>query len=124
MIDWAVPWPMAEIIDTIFLIVATIIVTAVPTVYGIRANLHDPLARAVIYGTGATAVAFIISLVFTFAIHAGWQPSELVGHWIARGIYASIALGKLMLLLALLRVLKAAEQVSRNQPDNRNSPVI
>lgn len=112
--DWAIPWSTPEVIDFIFLVVSTAIVTSVPVIYGVRANFHDPLARAVVAGTGATALAFLISLIFTVALHAGWQPSASTGHWIARGIYSAVALGKLLLLVALLRVLHAAK-VSGNR---------
>lgn len=107
---WAVPWTVDEAVDFIFLAVSTLIVVAVPAVYGARANLRDPLARAVLAGTGATAVAFLISTIFTVAIHAGWHPPDSTVHWLARGLYLTVALGKAILLIAFLRLLK----VSRN----------
>lgn len=110
--NWAVPWSTAETVDFIFLVVATIIIAAIPIIYGFRANLHDPLARGVLAGTGATATAFTISVIFTVAIHAGWSPPDKTVHWIARGLYTTVALGKAVLLLALLRVLRT---VSRNR---------
>jgi hypothetical protein len=106
MLDWAVPWTTAEIIDAIFLVTATAIISAVPLVYAFRANLRDPLALAILAGTGATALVFAVSLTATVAFHAGWDPSESTTHWLARGLYTTVALGKLMLLLALIHVLR------------------
>lgn len=113
MIHWAVPWGYDDAIDFVFLLIATIIVTAVPVVYGSKANLRDPLARAVLSGTGATALAFIVSTVFTVALHAGWTPSALTTHWIARLLYIAVAFGKATLLVAILRLIRASKRESR-----------
>jgi hypothetical protein len=106
MIDWAVPWSTNEVINVLLLFVTTAIVTAVPVVYGRRANLRDPLAKALIYGTGATALAFFASLVSQIAYHFGWSPSLSVWYWITRMIYLTVAFGKLLLLLALLKAIR------------------
>lgn len=107
MLDWAVPWTTDQIIDTAFLVVCCVVVTSVPLIYLRRANLRDPFARAILAGTGVTALAFNISLVFTVAIHAGWHPTEDTGHWIARGLYTAVAIGKGLFLLALIKVLRS-----------------
>lgn len=106
MFDWAIPWTPDDVIDFIFLAAATIIVIAVPLVYGARANLRDPLARAVLIGTGATGVAFLAAVIFTVATHAGWTPPAQVQHWIARGLYFTVGFGKLILLMALISALR------------------
>lgn len=107
MIHWAVPWGYNEVIDFVFLLIATTIVTAVPVVYGLNAKWRDPLARAVLSGTGATALAFVVSAAFTVALHAGWTPSALAQHWIARLLYIAVAFGKFTLLVAILRLIRA-----------------
>jgi len=112
---WAVPWSFDQQIDFAFLVAATIVVAAVPIVYGVKANFRDPLARAVLSGTGATALAFIITMIYTISIHAGWQPAEQTPHWVARGLYFTVALGKAVLLVALLRLVRG---VSRNRGDS------
>lgn len=106
MIDWAVPWTNDDTIDFIFLAVTTLIVVAVPLVYGSRANLRDPLARAVVAGTGATAVVFGVTVAFTLALHVGWSPDPSLQHWIARAIYSTVGFGKLVLLIALVRAIR------------------
>jgi hypothetical protein len=109
--NWAVPWTGDEVIDLIFLVVTCAIVIAVPMVYGVRANLRDRLARAVVIGTSATAAAFSANLAVVVAVHSGWNPDPGTYHWLGRGIYVSVAYGKLILLLALL---DAIHEVSRN----------
>lgn len=109
---WAVPWTTDEAIDFIFLLVSTAVVVAVPLVYGARANKRDPLARAVLAGTGATGVAFIATVLFTVALHTGGVRSEVTMHWIVRFLYVTVAIGKGILLLAFLRLLRG---VSRNR---------
>lgn len=107
MFHWAVPWTVDEVIDTVILTVTVAIVAAVPLVYAFKANLRDPLARAVLAGTSATALAFIVTLLFTMIYHySGWVPPGGAGHWIARGIYITVGLGKLLLLTALVSVLR------------------
>lgn len=111
MFHWVVPWTLDDSIDFLFLALATVVVTAVPMVYGARANLRDPLARAVLAGTSATALAFIATAGFTMAFHAGWNPDDMTEHWVARLLYLAVAFGKATLLIGILRVLK----VSRNR---------
>lgn len=111
---WTVPWAPGEVVNTCFLAVATLVVVAVPIVYGMKANLRDPLARAVLAGTSATGLAFGITLWATLAYHGGWNPSVTTLNWITRGTYAAVALGKATLLFAFLRVLG----VSRNRRDS------
>jgi len=108
---WVVPWTLDEVIDFVFLVVSTIIVTAVPMVYGSRANLRDPMARALLAATGVTAAAFIITVVFTVAVHGGWSPPDQTVHWLARAIYLTVAVGKFTFLLMIL----AERRVSRNR---------
>src|ERR1700751_5286496 len=110
---WAVPWQDGEAVNTCFLFVATMIVVAVPIVYGIRANLRDSLARAVLAGTGATAIAFSATLIFTLAYHAGWSPGMWVWNWLTPAVYVAVALGKLSLLISLLRVLRNFRDVNQ-----------
>ena len=95
---WAVPWADGEVVNTLFLFVATVVVVAVPVVYGSHAKLRDPLARAVLYGTSATGAAFLLTLVATIAYHVGWNPDPHVWNWIARSTYTAVALGKATLL--------------------------
>lgn len=115
---WSIPWTFNEVIDFIFLVVSTGIVAAIPVVYGWRANLRDPLARAVVTGTGSTALVFVASVAFTVAMHAGWNPPEQVLHWIIRCLYLTVAVGKSVLLIAILRALREVRRsdvaVSRN----------
>lgn len=114
--DWAVSWSAPEIINTMFLVVATLMVGSVPIVYFIKANLRDPFARAVLAGTGATAFAFTATLVALIAYHAGFNPPGPIWNWIARLTYAAVAFGEFMLLLGLLRVLREARhEVSGNR---------
>ena len=110
MFHWAVPWATDDIIDFAFLSLACVIVVAVPLVYGLRANLRDPLARAVVIGTGATAFAFMVSFFFTIALHAGWNPPPTTVHWMERAVYLAIAFGKFVLLLALLSAIRAERE--------------
>lgn len=102
--NWAVPWTTSQVINFLFLLVATSVVTAVPVAYAVRANLRDPLARAVLAGTGATAIAFIATTLSLLGYHAGWNPPESVWDWITRITYLTVAFGKLLLLMALLKV--------------------
>jgi hypothetical protein len=113
VIDWAVPWTSDQVIDLIFLGITCFIVSSVPLVYGLRANWRDPLARAVVIGTGGTALALCATFALTVALHAGWNPPEVTIHWVARGLYFAISIGKLTLLLALLRAMREIG-VSRN----------
>lgn len=103
---WAVPWTVDETIDVVFLATACIIVTAVPMFYVFKANLHDPLARAILAGTGVTALAFNVALGFSLAAHMGYVLPVEAGHWLARAVYAAVATGKFLLLLALISVLR------------------
>lgn len=109
---WTVPWGPGEAVNTVFLAVATLVVIAVPIVYGARANLRDPLARALLAGTSVTGLAFAITLWATLAYHRGWNPSTETLDWITRGTYAAVALGKATLLIAVLRLQR---HVSRNR---------
>lgn len=104
--NWAVPWAHAEVVNTIFLAVAAIIMALVPIIYAFRANLRDPLARAVLAGTGGASLAFVLTLAALIAYHSGWNPSLSVWSWLTRGTYLLVALGELLFLLALLRVLR------------------
>lgn len=113
MPDWnSVPWSHAEMVDTAVLCAAVLVLAAIPTIYSIRANLRDPLARAVLAGSSATAVVFMATLGFLVATHAGWTPSEGLSHWIVRVTYAAVAVGNAALLYALLRVLRDEEKTS------------
>jgi ABC-type uncharacterized transport system YnjBCD permease subunit len=106
MLHWAVSWTTDEIIDFVFLLTATVVVVAVPVVYGAYANLRDPLARAMLAGTASTGFAFAAAVVVQIAVHAGWSPDPSVFHWVARLLYITVAIGKAALLLALLKVLR------------------
>lgn len=117
---WTIPWAPHEIVNFFFLLVATTIVTAVPVVYAVRANLRDPLARAVLAGTGATAVAFIATTLSLIGYHAGWNPPPAVWDWITRITYLTVALGKLLLLLALLRVQRERRLMGTRSRDTAN----
>lgn len=112
-VHWDIPWTTDEVINFAFLAVSCVIVTAVPLIYGFKANFRDELARAVIAGTGATAIAFDVSLAVTVAYHAGWNPEPAVWNWIARFLYTAVSLGKLLLLVALLRVLRGEPKHSK-----------
>ena len=112
-VHWAVPWASGEVWNTVFLAAATLVVVAVPVVYGMKANLRDPLARALLAGTSVTGLAFLITLVATIAFHYGWKPDDSTFNWITRVTYAAVAIGKATLLIALLRVIS----VSRNRKD-------
>lgn len=107
--DWAIPWTRAMIINAVFLGVANLIVGAIPIVYLFKANLRDPLARAVLAGTGATAFVFTVSLVALVAFHAGLILPGLVWDWITRITYLVVALGESIFLFALLRVIRGRE---------------
>lgn len=106
MIDWAVPWTADAVITALYLAVATTVVVSVPLVYALNADLRDSLARAILAGTGATALAFLTMLTVTIGYHAGLDLPDHTWHWMQRFIYASVALGKMTLLLALIRVLR------------------
>jgi hypothetical protein len=121
MINWAVPWAADEVIDFVFLVTTCVIVTAVPIVYGLRANLRDRLARAVVIGTGVTAFAFCLSAVLTVGIHAGWNPPGTTLHWVARALYATVGFGKFILLMALLDALRGERE---RQRDSREDPRV
>lgn len=118
--DWVVPWGTDQAIDFFCLLVAAVVVTAVPVFYGMRANLRDPLARAVLLGTGATATAFIVATLALIAFHAGWTPNGSLWHWITRFTYLTVAFGKLMLLLALMSVLRSHKH--RDDNDRASFP--
>lgn len=105
-----VPWTLAEVIDFACLVAATLMIVAFPVLYGFRANLRDPLARALILATSATALAFLLSVFFTLYFHTGQTIDEAWGHWIARGIYLTIGAGKLLLLVQLLQTLPRSQR--------------
>lgn len=106
MLHWANPWTINDVVNVVFLILATALLVAVPLFYIWRANLRDPLARAVLAGTSVTGLAFIARLIATFGHHFGWNVEPVVSNWITRVIYVSVALGELTFLLALLGVLR------------------
>jgi hypothetical protein len=106
VIDWAIPWSTDEVIDFIFLVVSALVIIAVPVLYGAKANLRDPLARAVVAGTGSTGIAFAAAIILTVALHTGWTPPEQIAHWITRALYVTVALGKMTLLVAIVRVIR------------------
>lgn len=97
---------VSEVINFVALVVAVVVTAAVPLLYSFRANLRDPLARAVLAGTGATALTFTVVLILTVGFHLGWSPDTNSWHWISGVTYLSVALGKGCLLVALLRVLR------------------
>jgi hypothetical protein len=86
---------------------------AVPVVYGCRANFRDPLARALFAGTGATGLAFAITLAAIVGYHAGLNVNLDMWNWIARGTYLAVALGKATLLVALLRAQREQKRLVR-----------
>jgi hypothetical protein len=98
------------VVNTIFLAVATLIVLAVPVVYALYANWRDPLARAVLAGTSVTGIAFLVTLAATLAFHMGWEPSADELNWLARGLYAAVAVGKATFLFAVIRVIRDARR--------------
>lgn len=106
MIDWEIPWTSNEVVNTACLLLACLVVTAVPVVYGLKANLRDALARAVVFATGATALAFDGTLAALVAYHAGWSPPVEVWDWITRITYLTVAAGKALFLFAILRVIR------------------
>jgi hypothetical protein len=111
--NWDVPWYPGEVVNTIFLAAATLVVLAVPAVYATYANLRDPLARAVLAGTSVTGVAFVVTLIATLAFHWGWEPSVDELNWLARGLYAAVAIGKATFLFAVIRVIREGRRERR-----------
>lgn len=107
------PWEPGSFVTFVVLCASTLIVLAVPLVYGLRANLRDPLARAVLVGTGAPALALALTVLATLAFHAGWEPTPLAVHWMRRLTYGGVAVGELVLLVALIKVLRAAPKKGR-----------
>lgn len=99
----SIPWTPDELIDFTFLLAATIMVTAFPVGYGLRARLRDPLAVSVILATSLTALAFVISVVLTLALHAGWSLPVAVATWVGRVLILGVGVGKVQLLWMLLR---------------------
>lgn len=116
-IDWKVPWTTGDAIDAVFLGVCCAVVTAVPLVYFLRANLRDPFARAILAGTGVTAFVFDLTLVATVAFHLGWDPDTTTLHWLSRGTYTAVAFGKGLFLIALLGVLRRDKARFQKQRD-------
>lgn len=101
-----VPWYPGEFWNFLTLILATVVVAAVPVVYATQINLRDPLARAILAGTSVTGVAFLVTVVGTLAYHAGWNPDIAVWNWVSRALYISVAMGKAAFLWALLTVVR------------------
>jgi len=101
-----IPWTTDELIDFACLVAGTIMVCAFPVVYAFRARLRDRLALVMLFATGATAVAFVLTVFFTLYFHAGHTVDEEFGHWIARGLYLTVGAGKLLLLWTLLQALR------------------
>jgi hypothetical protein len=97
------------VVNTIFLVLATLLVGAVPIVYVFRANLRDPLARAILASTGATAFAFTATCASVVVYHAGFDPPVWVWNWIARLTYAAVASGEFLFLIALLRIIRGRD---------------
>lgn len=120
---WAVPWTPDQAIDFAFLLVSTVAVAGVPLLYGMKANLRDPLARSVLAGTGATAVVFVASTIFTLALHTGWHPPDSAVHWIARGLYLTVAAGKAILLFSILRLIRSTnkQRIEYGLPSDESS---
>lgn len=98
-----VPWTHAELIDFGCFVVATAMVVAFPVGYGLRAKLRDPLAASVILATSLTALAFVLSCAFTLMLHAGVVLPDPFAHWLTRVLVLGVGLGKLQLLIMLLR---------------------
>lgn len=107
-----VPWTRGEVIDALFLLVCCVITGAAPLYYVAKANLRDPLARAVLMGMGATTVVFQVSLAATIAFHAGWQPTVPLLHWLTRITYSAVAFGELIFLFALVVTIRERQESS------------
>lgn len=104
-----VPWTHTEIVDFCFLVAATVMVTAFPVGYGLRARLKDPLAISVVAATSLTAMAFITSVVLTLYLHTGHMLSPTVSSWVGRILVIGVGVGKIQLLWMLLRTPRNAE---------------
>lgn len=106
-----VAWSGGEVVDMLFLVACCAITGTVPLVYGVQANLRDPLARAVFAGMCATTVVFQASFVATLAFHAGWTPSVDFLHWLTRAVYLTVSLGELTFLLGLLGAIREKRRI-------------
>lgn len=109
LLDWAVPWSPDELVNLVFLSIACALACAVPVVYAVYANLRDPLARAVLYGSGSAALALLTLVLANLAWHAGFAPDPSVWHWLIRLSALMVSTGVLLFLIALARVLKTRE---------------
>jgi hypothetical protein len=116
-VDWSIPWSHAEVVNTIFLALATLVVGSVPVLYIVKANFRDPLARAILAGTGGTAFAFTATFVLLIAYHLGFNPDEWVWDWIARLTYTAVAFGQGLFLVALLQIVRGNRPRMYPMPD-------
>lgn len=109
MPDPTIPWAPGEVADYASLVVSTLMVAAFPVAYGLLANLRDRLALVVFLATSATALAFSLTAILWPLSHYGVELPVEVGHWLARTVYLTVGLGKLLLLLTFLRERRHAE---------------
>ena len=117
--DWAIPWTYASVVNAIFLLVATLIVGFIPIYYLFKANLRDPLARAVLAGTSATAFIFTVSFVILVLFHAGVAVPGPLLDWLTRLTYLIVALGETAFLFALVRVIREGAITDRERERER-----
>lgn len=124
MISYAAqPWSTAEVFDYLALVIAALMVTSFPVVYGFTADLRDRLAKAILFATSATAAAFVVTAILWPLAKAGWTPPAPYLHWITRTLYLGVGLGKVLLLAALLLERRAMpSRVIDKRPREEDSP--
>ena len=98
-------WTPDQTVTFVSLLFPTVVSVVIPAVYAPKANLLDPLARALLAMTTVIAATFVARTVAMALYYNGMILDSEILHWASRVNFAVIGAAEMMFLFALLRVL-------------------
>lgn len=108
-------WSPNQIITFITLMFPLVSSALIPLVYAPRANLRDPLARALLAVTAVVALSFVVRAAVSAAAYSGVDLDIGIWHWSSRVVYISVGVAHLMFLYAMVQVLRRDPKRGRHE---------
>ena len=101
-------WTTDQTWTFIVLLFPTITSVLIPVMYLPRANLRDPLARAMAAVSVVVALTFLLRCSISVMTYSGVSPGLDSWHWSSRMVYFAVGVAQTLFFIAMLPILRGA----------------